>query len=522
MKISSLGRVASVSLVMLAGCGDDPPSPGGAGGGGGDRQTASLRIAHLAPDAPPVDVCLAAAGSGEFVGPVLATAGARSGLAYGDVTKYLEVDAQKYDVRIVAPGASTCDTALGGLADITDLPVLSAGASATIAAIGRLDGATSQPFRLAAFVDDTDVTFGKSKLRVIHAAPGTAGVAVGFGGGVVFTPFIDNVQFGSTTQANNGYFEIAPVAGAEITARDIVSGLDAISVKPVNVPAGAIVTAFAIGTAGNAQTPLDVLLCVDNAEPNGQLASCTRAGSAPERARLRIAHLSPDAPIVDVCLSEAGTGQWSPPILRSLGGSGVAYAQVTRPIEVPVAAYDVRIITATATGCEAGAVPDTTNVATTPGLTATVAAIGVLDPQGPAVNDPPFRLQLIADDTAAVADKTKLRFFHASPGTPAVDVGLGTGASFQHVFTNVAFGATGQEGFLTTDPFKAAITARLTGASEDALSVPDVDAAAGKIYSAYAIGGKTGAPANPLRVLLCEDSADPAPGSLLTSCAVAP
>ena len=83
-------------------------------------------------------------------------------------------------------------------------------------------------------------------------------------------------------------------------------------------------------------------------------------------------------------------------------------------------------------------------------------------------------------------------------------------------------GATGQEGFLTTDPFKAAITARLTGASEDALSVPDVDAAAGKIYSAYAIGGKTGAPANPLRVLLCEDSADPAPGSLLTSCAVAP
>ncbi|MBX3220050.1 MAG: hypothetical protein KF795_05980 [Labilithrix sp.] len=41
------------------------------------------------------------------------------------------------------------------------------------------------------------------------------------------------------------------------------------------------------------------------------------------------------------------------------------------------------MITATATGCEAGAVPDTTNVATvTAGLTAYGRAIGVLDPQG--------------------------------------------------------------------------------------------------------------------------------------------
>lgn len=523
MKISTLGLVVSVSFFALAGCDDaaDPPA-GDDVGGGGDRPTALLRVAHLAPDAPAVDVCLAPAGSGEFAGPVLAKAGASAGLSYGDVTKYLEVVAQKYDVRIVAPGAESCANAVGGLPDITDLPVLTAGASATVAAIGRLDGATSQPFRLAAFIDDTDVTFGKSKLRVIHAAPGTAGVAVGFGGGVVFTPFIDNVQFGSTTQANNGYFEIAPVAGAEITARDIVSGADAISIKPVAVPAGAIVTAFAIGTAGNAQSPLDVLLCVDNAEPSGLLASCKRVGSAPERARLRIAHLSPDAPIVDVCLAETGTGAWSKPILRSLGANGVAYAQVTTAIEVPISAYDIRVITATATGCEAGAVPDTTNVATTAGLEATVAAIGVLDPQGPAASDPTFRLQVIADDTTTVASKTKLRFFHASPGTPAVDIGLGTAHEFQRVFANVSFGETGDGGFLTTDPFTNAITARLAGAAEDALSVPNVTAAAGKIYSAYAIGGKTGASTNPLRVLLCEDSAAPAPGSLLASCVVAP
>ncbi len=506
MKISSLGLIASVSLV---GCMDE-----------GATSTARLRIAHLSPDAPAVDVCIAPHGTGAFSGPLLATAGAASGLSYGNVTKYLDVDAIQYDVRIVAPGSANCDQAVGGLADITDLPVLPDGASATVAAIGRLDASTSQPFRLAAFIDDAEVTFGKAKLRVIHAAPGTAGVAVGFGGGVVFDPFIDNVQFGSTTQANNGYFEIAPVASGEITARDIVSGADAISIKPVMVPAGAIVTAFAIGTAGNALSPLDVLLCIDNADPNGLLATCKKAGSAPERARLRIAHLSPDAPIVDVCLAPAGTTEWKGPLLRELGATGLAYSQVTTYVSVPVAAYDIRVIGATSTGCGVGAVPDTKNVATSAGLTATVAAIGVLDPQGAAAQNPNFRLEIIPDDTTPVAGKTKLRFFHASPGTPAVDVGLGTAHLFQRVFANVQFGTTGAGGFLMTDPFSNSVTARLANATTDALVVPGVTAASGTIYSAYAIGGKTGATTNPLRVLLCADSA-PANG-LLTNCTAAP
>ena len=504
MKNASLGLIAVVSLSGCAAV-EEPAT------------TARLRIAHLSPDAPAVDVCIAPHGTADFAGPLLATAGTTAGLAYGNVTKYLDVEPIQYDVRIVAPGAANCDQAVGGLADVTDLPVLPDGASATVAAIGRLDASTAQPFRLAAFVDDTDVTFGKAKLRVIHAAPGTAGVSVGFGGGVVFDPFIDNVQFGSTTQANNGYFEVAPIAGGEITARDIVSGQDAISIKPVQVPAGAIVTAFAIGTAGNALTPLDVLVCVDNAEATGLLASCAKAGSTPERARLRIAHLSPDAPIVDVCIAPAGTTSWTGPILRGLGATGLAYSQITTYVSLPVAAYDVRVIGATATGCEAGAVPDTRNVVTSAGQFATVAAIGVIDPQGAAAQNPTFRLTLIPDETTALAGKTKLRFVHASPGTPAVDVGLGVAHAFTRVFANVQFG---QSGTVTTDPFTNAITARLANASTDALIVPGVSSGSGTIYSAYAIGGKSGATNNPLRVLLCTDSA-PATG-LLTQCTAAP
>jgi hypothetical protein len=486
----------------------------------GASGTARIRIAHLSPDAPAVDACIAPAGSDEWQGPLLASNGAAQGLSYGQATKYLDVPGQQYDVRIVAPGATSCDTPLGGLADITNLPVLKDKDTATIAAIGRLDNKTSQPFRLAAFLDDSDVTFGKAKLRVIHAAPGTAGVSVGFGGGVVYSPFIDNVQFGSTTQANNGYFEVDPISGAEITARDIVSQRDAISIKPVTLPAGAIATAFAIGTAGDATSPLDVLLCVDSAAPQGLLSDCKKVGSAPQRAHVRVAHLSPDAPKVDVCLAPAGSGQWGKPLLRTLGGTGLAYSQVTTYVDLPVATYDVRVITATSTGCEAGAVPDTNGVAVTDGLYATVAATGDLDNSGAAAGDPSFALKVLVDDATPVATMTKLRFFHASPGTPNVDVGINQGIHFVKLFSNVAFGATGGSSFFQTATVTAPVTARIANATTDALSTPSITFANGQIYSAFAIGGKTGQAANPLKVLLCTDTA--AANGLLSTCTVAP
>ncbi|CAN5916458.1 hypothetical protein BH11MYX2_BH11MYX2_00820 [soil metagenome] len=513
MNTTTLAALLSVSTVssMLTGCTSSEGGPSG---------TARIRIAHLSPDAPAVDACIAPAGSGEWQGPLLASNGAPAGLSYTNVTKYLDVPAQQYDVRIVAPGAANCDTALGGLADISDLPVLKDGQSATISAIGRLDNKTSQPFRLAMFLDDSAVTFGKAKLRVIHAAPGTAGVSVGFGGGVAYTPFIDNVQFGSTTQANNGYFEIDPISGAEVTARDIVSKQDAISIKPVNLPAGTIATAFAIGTAGDATSPLDVLLCVDSSAPQGLLSDCKKVGSAPARAHIRVAHLSPDAPKVDVCVAPAGSGNWGKPLLRSLGGTGLSYSQVTTYVDLPVASYDVRVITATATGCAAGAVPDTNNVAVTTNLYATIAAIGDLDASGAAANNPTFALSVLVDDAIRVPTKTKLRFFHASPGTPNVDVGVGAAHLFTRLFANVAFGNAGSATYFQADALTSSVTARLANATTDALSVPNVTLSANEIYSAFAIGGKTGSAINPLKVLLCQDSA-PANG-LLSACAVAP
>jgi hypothetical protein len=118
-----------------------------------------------------------------------------------------------------------------------------------------------------------------------------------------------------------------------------------------------------------------------------------------------------------------------------------------------------------------------------------------------------------------------VRFVHASPGTPAVDVGLVSGSTFTPVFKDVSFGkfaAAGSgidaNGYLATTPLSGVtLGAAPTGTTNVVKSVSGVSAPAGAIVSAFAIGGKTGATTNPLQVLLCVDSA--AASGVLTSCA---
>jgi hypothetical protein len=507
-----------LGISLLAGCAEvtSGPQPG---------TTARVRVAHLSPDAPAVDFCLAAAGSGEFGRPVLAGAGGITGLSYGRVTRYLDVPAGQYDVRLVAPNAADCASSLGGLPDITDLPELTAGASATIAAIGKLAHGDDDEFQLRAYIDDATVGENEAKLRFIHASPGTPNVDVGIGGGAFFKPVFANVEYGGFQAHDNGYVTTAPFDGIEISARATGATADVIAIKPASLPAGAIATAFAIGQIGNAQAPLEVLLCTDTVEHDLE-TECAQVGGEPERARVRIAHLSPDAPAVDVCLATSG-GTFEAPFLATLGGrQGLAYSQVTAYVELPIASYDVRVIAATDTTCDNAVVPDTTGIALAKDLVATVAAIGDLERSGASIADPGFRLAVFVDSADVAANKTKLRFVHASPGTPNVDVGLNSGASFLRLFGNVEFGKVAAHGgidslgYLETNPLTSQVSARATGAHSDAIIVNGVTLAAGTIATAFAIGNKTGQATNPLRVLLCNDTA--LTGTLLSQCVVTP
>ena len=139
-------------VFATAACGDDSSANTTADGGGFDATTASpstdggppsdapaappqtlLRIAHLSPDAPAIDVCVAPHGTTTFQGPLVAglasslgltasTAGGAIGndggvigLSFTEVSAYISLDPGAYDVRIVAAGASSCDVPLGAV-----------------------------------------------------------------------------------------------------------------------------------------------------------------------------------------------------------------------------------------------------------------------------------------------------------------------------------------------------------------------------------------------------------------------
>ena len=276
----SLFALAPAAAAALSGCGDvldeDGDGDGASTGGSGAR----VRVAHLSPDAPAVDFCLAAAGSGKFSGPVLAGAGGLAGISYGKVTRYLDVPAGAYDVRLVAPAAANCSQSLGGLPDITGLPELGKGASATLAATGKLAHGGA-PFQLRAYFDDATPPTGATaaaKLRFIHASPGTPNVDVGLGGGVAFTPVFADVAYGTVQPHELGYVTTPPLDAVELSARASGTTTDVLAIKPASLPAGAIATAFAIGGKTGATTnPLRVLLCTDSVRTRTLLSQCVVA-----------------------------------------------------------------------------------------------------------------------------------------------------------------------------------------------------------------------------------------------------
>jgi hypothetical protein len=282
--------VVVLSSLMMAACSsssDDSamPAAGGSMGSGGAMGTggstgdatapadAHLRVAHFAPDAPAVDVCLRPhAASGAFsIGPVLKSLSVTAGLSYPQVTAYVPVPAGQYDVRIVAPNAADCATALAGLPDITDLPSLPAGAYATVAAEGLLMSDAGPGFGLHAYVDDHMVDAAKIKLRFVHASPGTPSVDVGLGTGESFVALFSNVAFGAA--GTPAYLETSPVSSATVVARPAGTQTDALVIPGVSIPAGAIVTAFAIGNAAGA--PLKTDICIDLDTAKAPLSTCS-------------------------------------------------------------------------------------------------------------------------------------------------------------------------------------------------------------------------------------------------------
>ena len=181
-------------------------------------ETANLRVAHLSPDAPNVDVYL----DGKIV-PAL------TNVAFKAVSPYLKIPVGKHDIAVYVTGKTT-----GPVIDVKGLNLEKK--SYTVGAIGLVSAIKAE-----VYVDDLTTNATKARVRVIHASPDAPAVDVGAKGGTPADALVKSLEFPKTT----GYLELAAgVASLEI--RVAGNAAAALSFDTPALEAGKVYTVFAV------------------------------------------------------------------------------------------------------------------------------------------------------------------------------------------------------------------------------------------------------------------------------------
>lgn len=180
-------------------------------------------------------------------------------------------------------------------------------------------------------------------------------------------------------------------------------------------------------------------------------------------ASLRVAHLSPDAPNVDVWLDGA--------MVAAL--TDVPFGAVSAYLTVPAGDHNVQVF---ATGTSTGAVIDA-DVTLTADTAYTVAATGEL------LQQDLQPLVLVDNDMPTVAGNSLVRFVHLSPDAPAVDVVVTGGAT---LFPNTSFRGSTSYGSVTAGMYDLEV--QLASNQAVALTIPGLVLTGGTNYTVFATG----------------------------------
>jgi hypothetical protein len=341
------------------------------------------------------DVCVAPHGTGAFTGPLLATSGFAAGLQPFDVTTYFPVLPGRYDARIVSAGSASCASADAGATDFTSLPAIASGQSVSTVFVDPVEtGAMADVFT---FTDDTSTTSGKAKVRFVNVsesdlvtpiaddAGDDAGVLVtgadlGIGSGVLFTSLFADVssQEEIDPTATNGYREIDPLAGVDMTMRPPGSSLEdgQLGTDALTLPAGDLFTAF-YATEANAGSPQPVLVWCFDGEPSAlapHLTTCAHVDRTTDAlgSMTRFGNFLVDGASADVCVKYHSYGAYVGPLGRIYGGedggtpipsqSLSAYYFLTGGL-----AFDARFVSGAAADCTTSEFDTTFTPAVEPG-----------------------------------------------------------------------------------------------------------------------------------------------------------
>jgi len=187
------------------------------------------------------------------------------------------------------------------------------------------------------------------------------------------------------------------------------------------------------------------------------LAMPTVAATGP---RVRVVHASPDAPAVDVWVDGA------------VAFEGAPFKGITSYATLSEGMHNFQVVPAGAT--EPVVIEADLDLQMDQDYT--IVAVGQLENIEPLV---------LADNNALPeAGKAHVRFVHASPNAPEVDIAVADGGPV--LFANIEFKESGD--YLPVDAGTYDLEARLAGTNDVALSVPGVALEDGKVYTIFAMG----------------------------------
>lgn len=209
------------------------------------------------------------------------------------------------------------------------------------------------------------------------------------------------------------------------------------------------------------------------------------AGSA-AAAGVRVIHASPDAPNVDVYVN--GTPGVGAPAISNL-----AFRSATPYIALPSANYNFKV---TPFGAAAPVVIDA-NASINAGTDYSVVAVNFLTSISPLV---------LVDDNTIDPNAARVRFVHASPDVPAVDI-FAAGVT-QPLFNAVTFGTSG--GYVSVPAGSYDLSVALDSNGFTALNVPGVTLQAGSVYTIFAMGSLRD---NNVQAVAFVDAVIPSPGA---------
>jgi hypothetical protein len=245
----------------------------------------SIRIWHNSPDAPAVDILV----NGQA---------ALTNVPYGTTSAYLPLPAGTYDVKVNVAGTSTT---------VFSAPVtLARGESYTAVAMGSVTG------KGAAFAVKVlkDATSG-ALLRVLHASPNVPAVTV-YVNGQPAVKRLDTLKWTGYLSLDAGTYDVAVAAAGQPLSKAVLKAKITLADKTRY-------TALARGLAGAKKNKLELALQTDIAT-----APAGKAG-------VRVWHLSPDAPKVDIWVNGK----------KAL--SGVPYKKASSYLSLDAGTYRIQV-----------------------------------------------------------------------------------------------------------------------------------------------------------------------------------